>query len=66
MLDLPCFYPEQVAAAVAAGCHVYLAKPIAVNAPGALAIGAAAEAAAAKQRCLLVDYQLSSTRRSAK
>jgi predicted dehydrogenase len=59
VLDVPCFYPEQVTAAVAAGCHVYMAKPIAVDAPAAMAIGAAAQAATAKQRCLLVDYQLS-------
>ena len=50
VLDVPYFYPEQVSAAVAAGCHVYMAKPIAVDAPAALAIGAAAQAATAKQR----------------
>ncbi len=58
VMDVPYFYAEQVTAAVAAGCHVYMAKPIAVDVPGALAIGAAAQAATAKQRCVLVDYQL--------
>ena len=56
--DVPYFYPEQAKAAVDAGCHVYVAKPIAVDVPGCLAIGAAAEQAARKQRCFLVDYQL--------
>jgi predicted dehydrogenase len=35
-----------------------MAKPIAVDAHGALAIAAAARAATAGKRCLLVDYQL--------
>jgi predicted dehydrogenase len=30
----PYFHPEQAAAAVDAGCHVYVAKPIAVDVPG--------------------------------
>jgi len=56
--DVPYFYPEQATAAVEAGLHVYMAKPIAVDVPGCLAIGAAAKQAAQKQRCFLVDYQL--------
>lgn len=58
ILDVPCFFPEQAAAAVAAGCHVYMAKPIAVDAPGCRAIEAAGELATRKRRCFLVDYQL--------
>lgn len=58
ILDVPCFFPEQATAAVAAGCHVYIAKPIAVDAPGCLAIEAAGKLATQKQRCFLVDYQL--------
>jgi predicted dehydrogenase len=54
----PCFYPEQVRAAVEAGLHVYVAKPVAVDVPGALAILAAGKRATEKQRCFLVDYQL--------
>jgi myo-inositol 2-dehydrogenase/D-chiro-inositol 1-dehydrogenase len=42
ILDVPCFYPEQAKTAVDAGCHVYIAKPVAVDVPGTLAIGAAA------------------------
>ena len=58
--DVPYFYPEQARDAVAAGCHVYMAKPIAVDVPGCLMVKAAGEAATAKKRCLLVDYQLPS------
>ena len=56
--DVPYFYPEQAKAAVDAGLHVYMAKPIAVDVPGCLAIGAAAKQATQKNRCFLVDYQL--------
>ena len=58
ILDVPCFFPEQATAAVNAGCHVYIAKPVAVDAPGCLAIEAAGKLATQKQRCFLVDYQL--------
>ncbi len=58
ILDVPYFYPEQAAAATAAGCHVYMAKPVAVDVPGTLSIGATAEAATKKGRCFLVDYQM--------
>ena len=54
----PYFFPEHAAAAAAAGCHVYMAKPVAVDAPGALAIEAAGKRAADKKRCFLVDYQV--------
>jgi predicted dehydrogenase len=56
--DVPYFYPEQAKAAVEAGLHVYMAKPIAVDVPGCLTIGAAAQQATQKERCFLVDYQL--------
>jgi len=56
--DVPYFYPEQAKAAVEAGCHVYMAKPIAVDVPGCLAIGSLAKQATQKKRCFLVDYQL--------
>ena len=54
----PYFFPEHAAAAAAAGCHVDMAKPVAVDAPGALAIEAAGKRAAEKKRCFLVDYQM--------
>lgn len=54
----PCFFPTHAAAAVAAGMHVYMAKPVAVDVPGALAIESAAKAATAKRLCFFVDYQM--------
>lgn len=53
----PYFHPEQVEAAVDAGFHVWLAKPIAVDAPGVARVEAAARKAAEKKRCFLVDFQ---------
>ena len=53
----PYFHPEQAAAAVEAGKHVYLAKPIAVDVPGCLSIGDSSKQAAAQKRCFLVDFQ---------
>jgi len=54
---LPYFFPEQAAAAIAAGKHVYMAKPVAVDVPGTLAIGALGKEATRKGLCFLVDYQ---------
>ena len=51
------FHPEQAAAGVDAGCHVYVAKPIAVDVPGCLTMQQAAERATKKELCLLVDFQ---------
>lgn len=53
----PYFHPEQAAAAVDAGKHVYLAKPIAVDAVGCLTIGDAGKRATANKRVFLVDFQ---------
>jgi myo-inositol 2-dehydrogenase / D-chiro-inositol 1-dehydrogenase len=53
----PYFHPEQAAAAVDAGVHVYLAKPVAVDVPGCQSIAACGEKAGANQRCFLVDFQ---------
>jgi predicted dehydrogenase len=58
VLDVPCFYPEQAQAAIAAGCHVYMAKPVAVDVPGCLSIEASGELATQKKLCFLVDYQM--------
>lgn len=51
VLSPPYFHPEQVEAAVEAGLHVWLAKPIAVDAAGVARIEAAARKVAAKERC---------------
>lgn len=53
----PYFHPEQVAAAVAAGRHVYLAKPVAVDVPGCQSIEASGRKSTANRRCFLVDFQ---------
>ncbi|MCH7227249.1 Gfo/Idh/MocA family protein [Haloferula sp. A504] len=57
VLSPPYFHPEQVEAAVDAGHHVWLAKPIAVDAPGVARIEAAARKAAENKRCFLIDFQ---------
>jgi predicted dehydrogenase len=53
----PYFHPEQAAAAVDAGKHVYVAKPIAVDVPGCNTIAAGGKKATAKKLCFLVDFQ---------
>lgn len=53
----PYFHPEHASAAVDAGKHVYLAKPIAVDAPGCLTIADAGKRATAKKQVFLVDFQ---------
>jgi len=54
----PGFLPEHASAAAAAGLHVYMAKPVAVDVPGCLRVEAAAKLATQRQRAFLVDYQL--------
>jgi len=53
----PYFHPEQAAAAVDAGAHVYVAKPVAVDAPGCRSIARSGKKAAEKKRAFLVDFQ---------
>lgn len=53
----PYFHPEQAAAAVEAGKHVYLAKPIAVDVPGCQSIGVSGKKATEKKLSFLVDFQ---------
>lgn len=53
----PYFHPEQAAAAVDAGKHVYLAKPLAVDVPGCQSIGESGRRATEKRKCFLVDFQ---------
>jgi predicted dehydrogenase len=53
----PYFHPQQAAAAVEAGRHVFVAKPIAVDAPGCLAIAEAGRRATMKKLVFLVDFQ---------
>lgn len=53
----PFFHPVQAADAVAAGKHVYLAKPIAVDVPGCTTVQEASAKATAARLCFLVDFQ---------
>lgn len=53
----PYFHPRQAADAVEAGKHVYLAKPIAVDAPGCQTIAEAGKRATARNQVFLVDFQ---------
>jgi predicted dehydrogenase len=57
IISPPYFHPEQAQAAVAAGLHVYLAKPIAVDVPGCQSIAATGSTARKKGLVFLVDYQ---------
>lgn len=57
IMSPPFFHPEQAAAAVDAGVHVYLAKPIAVDVPGCRSIEATAKLAGEKKLSFLVDFQ---------
>ena len=52
----PYFHPEQARAAVDAGKHVYLAKPVAVDVPGCRGILESGKRAQGK-RSFLVDFQ---------
>lgn len=54
----PYFMPEIVRAAVEQGIHVYLAKPVAVDVPGAMSVLESGQMATQRRQCLLVDYQM--------
>ena len=54
----PYFFAEHARAAVEAGLHVYMAKPIAADVPGCLSIKRSAELATTKKLSFLVDYQI--------
>ncbi|HZP00148.1 MAG TPA: Gfo/Idh/MocA family oxidoreductase [Terriglobia bacterium] len=53
----PYFHPEQAAAGVDAGVHVYLAKPIAVDVPGCRSVEESGRRASEKKLAFLVDFQ---------
>ena len=53
----PYFHPEQAAAGVEAGVHVYTAKPIAVDVPGCLTMEESGKKATQKKLCFQVDFQ---------
>ncbi|UCE99007.1 MAG: Gfo/Idh/MocA family oxidoreductase [Planctomycetota bacterium] len=53
----PYFHPEQAAAAISAGVHVYLAKPIGVDVPGCVSVSETGRRATANKLCFIVDFQ---------
>lgn len=55
----PYFHPGMAAAAVGAGKHVFIAKPVAVDVPGCLGVQATGEKAKGKLS-FLVDFQIPS------
>lgn len=61
IISPPCFHPEQAAAAVDAGKHVYLAKPIAVDIPGCRTISESGKKASEKKMAFLIDFQTRAT-----
>jgi predicted dehydrogenase len=58
VVNVPHFHPEHGRAAIEAGCHVYAAKPVAVDVPGALKVQGSGKLATEKKLCYLVDYQM--------
>ncbi|MHC4572756.1 MAG: Gfo/Idh/MocA family protein [Planctomycetota bacterium] len=54
----PYCFPDHVAAAVNAGCHVYLAKPVACDVPGCLTIARMGKKATQTKKVFLVDFQM--------
>lgn len=57
IISPPYFHPEQAGAAVAAGKHVYLAKPVSVDVPGCHAVAQHGKTATDKKLVFLVDFQ---------
>ena len=53
----PYFHPEQAAAAIDAGIHVYLAKPAAIDVWGCNLVAESGKKATEKRLCFLVDFQ---------
>ena len=53
----PYFHPQQAAAAVDRGVHVFLAKPPAVDVPGCRLISECGKRAAEKKLAFIVDFQ---------
>ena len=53
----PYCFPDHVTAAVNAGNHVYLAKPVACDVPGCMAISRAGKKASKNKHVFLVDFQ---------
>ena len=53
----PCFFPDHVSEGVEAGCHIYMAKPVAADTWGTLKVRDAATKAKEKGLVFFVDFQ---------
>ena len=58
VVNVPRFHAQHARAAIEAGCHVYAAKPVAIDVPGALSIQATGKLATGKKLVHFVDYQI--------
>lgn len=58
VVNVPRFHATHARAAIEAGCHVYAAKPVAIDAPSALSIQATGKRATEKKLVYFVDYQM--------
>ncbi len=58
VVNIPRFHATHASAAIAAGVHVYAAKPVAIDVPGALLVQATGKQATAKKLVHFVDYQM--------
>jgi myo-inositol 2-dehydrogenase / D-chiro-inositol 1-dehydrogenase len=54
----PYCFPDHARAAVEAGLHVFMAKPVAVDVPGTLEVARCGKKAGEQGRCFLVDFQI--------
>jgi len=54
----PYCFPDHATAAVNAGCHVYMAKPVATDVPGCLQIKKMGQLATQKNQAFMVDFQM--------
>jgi predicted dehydrogenase len=54
----PYAFPDHATAAVKAGCHVYMAKPVAVDVPGCRRITDLGKEATKNRKVFLVDFQM--------
>lgn len=54
----PCFFPIHAEQAFKSGCHIFVAKPIAVDVPGTLKFREIAEKAKANRQVVHVDFQM--------
>ena len=55
---IPYFFPEHVRASVEAGKHVYIAKPVAVDIWGTLAVQSLADQSQKNGKVFLIDFQI--------